>query len=321
MTVKNWITSNNEKVVYISPDDRVYNLHDPAKKSILNMTGWGMPRAVIADTHGPFQHGTDPLTIRIPPRELSVTVRHNGCDRREYWSNRSGLINALRVNRTSLNNPSPGHLRWYMANGQIRQVDVFAIRGPDFDPNKSGWDEHSYQDEIRFMAHNPIIYDPSQVTDSFNDLGCTIIEELQFPITFGGVGILFGGSTCNAINTLTVNYEGNWQEYPFIEVYGPADNFSIDHVQTGLRLELENYSIAAGDKVTFDLRYGRKLVTLFSTDDSLLGYLSDDSDLGNFAIEPDPAVADGINDFSVSIDNGTGDTLVIFKYYNRYIGI
>lgn len=319
--IKNWITSNYEKLQYISPDDQVFNLHDPTKKAVIVMSGWGMPAAQIADTKGPFQHGTDPLTIRLPTREISMTFRYNGCTRDEFWDNRDRLINALRLNRTSLNNPSPGHLRWFRSNGTIRQIDVFVAKGPDFNQNRKGWDEHSTQDEITFIAHNPIIYDPAQATDVFTDLGCTIIQELQFPFSFDGSMLIFGGNICNAVNTITVNYVGNWQEYPFITVIGPADNFTIDHLQTGLRLKLENYSIAAGDSVVFDLRYGRKLVTLSSTGESLLGYISDDSSLGNFAIEPDPVVANGVNQFSVSIDNGTAETQTIFQYYSRYVAI
>lgn len=321
MTVRNWLFSNHEKVQYISPDGVKYNLHDPTKKSLLMMAGWGLPAAEISETRGPFQHGTDSLTIRIPKREITLQIRHNGCDRREYWANRAGLINALRLNRTSVNNPSPGKLKWFRADGTIRQIDVFIASGPNFNPNHRGWDEHSYQDELRFVAHNPIIYDPAQQTASFDDLGCTIVEQLIFPFNFGGTSLEFGGTTCNALNTISFTYEGNWQEYPYIEVYGPANNFSITHIQTGLKIELEDYALAEGDKIIFDLRYGRKLVTLFSTGASLLGYISEDSDLGSFAIEPDPVVENGENGFSVSIDNGTGTTLVVFNYYNRYVGI
>lgn len=321
MTIKNWVSSNYEKLVYISPDNQVFNLHAPDKKAVLSTSGWGMPPADIADTHGPFQHGTDPLTIRLPVREISVLFRYNGCSRREFWSNRAGLINALRLNRTSLNNPSPGHLRWYRADGQVRQVDVLVSKGPDFNPNSSGWDEFSTQDELRFIAHNPIIYNPTQKSSIFTGLGCTIIQQLQFPFSFDTSMLIFGGNVCNAVNTITVNYLGNWQEYPYITVIGPADNFTIDHLQTGLRLKLANYSIPNGDSVTFDLRYGRKVVNLNSTGASLLGYISNDSDLGNFAIEPDPIVTNGVNQFSVSIDNGTGATQTIFQYNDRYVAI
>lgn len=320
MTVRNWLFSNHEKVQYISPDGVKYNMHDPAKKSILSMTGWGLPAAEIAETRGPFQHGSDPLTIRIPKREISMNIRHNGCDRNEYWSNRLGLIDALRLNRTSVNNPSPGHLKWFRSDGTIRQVDVFITYGPNFNLSQRGWDEHSYQDTLKFLAHNPIIYDPSQITSIFTNLGCDLIQQLVFPVTIGTSGFLFGLNQCNAINTRTINYAGNWQEYPLITVRGPARNFKITNTETGLFVLLE-YVIKPEEQVTFDLRYGRK--TVFNNyGENLLGYISTDSDLGSFALEPDPIVPNGINTFETSIDNGNNtDTQVILKYYNRYIGI
>lgn len=319
--IKNWIVSNYEKLVFITSDGIQYNLHDPARKSVLSQTGWGLPPADIADVRGPFQHGTNPLTIRIPPRTIEVNVRHNGCDRDEYWSNRLGLIDALRLNRTNMNDPEPGHLRWYRSDGTIRQADVMIIKGPNFDPNRKGWDEHSYTDELVFLCHNPILYDPSQVNTVFGNLACSILQQLVFPFSFGGDMLVFGGNICLAINTVLATYTGNWQEYPLITITGPATNFLITHSETGLKLSLYGHVIPAGDTVTFDLRYGRKTVTLGSTGESWLGRLTDDSNLGSFAIEPEPVVTGGINTFVISVEDSTVDTQVTFSYYRRWVGI
>lgn|SRR5574341_103702 len=318
--VKNWIVSIDEKVVYVSPDGRRYNLHDPARKSVLKMSGWGLPSAEIADSRGPFQHGTNPLTIRIPIRPVTVDIYHVGCSRNEYWENRIGLINALRLNRTNVNNPTPGNLRWYRSDGQIRQLDVFVTQGPDFDP-ETARNSFAFRETLEFTAHNPIIYNPTQKQSIFTGLGCTILQQLQFPFSFDLSNIIFGGNVCNATNQRTINYLGNWQEYPLITVVGPADNFRITHDQIGTLIDLD-YSIPAGESVVFDLRYGRKTVTLGSNPKiSLLGYISTNSDLGTFAIESDPIVVNGINSFTVSIDNGTPATQIRMNYYDRYVGI
>lgn len=318
--VKNWLTSIDEKITYISPDGERYNLHDPARKSVLRMTGWGLPSAEIADSRGPFQHGSNPLTIRIPTRRVTLELYHVGCTRDEYWQNRIGLVDALRLNRTNVNNPTPGNLRWYRSDGQIRQLDVFITQGPEFDPETSR-NSHAFRETLEFTAHNPIIYNPTQKLASFSGLGCTILQQLQFPFSFGASNIIFGGSSCNATNQRTISYLGNWQEFPRFEVIGPANNFRIDHDQTSAFISLD-YNIPAGDSVVFDLRYGRKTVTLGSNPNtSLLGFISTDSDLGTFAIEPDPIVSGGVNSFTVSIDDGTGATTVNFSYYDRYVGI
>lgn len=321
MAVRNWISSNHEKILFIAPDGKKYNLHDPYKRSILRMTGWGMPTAEIASTRGPYQHGANPLSIRMPVRSIAVEIRHSGCDRDEYWDMRASLLDALRLNRSSLDNPVPGNLRWYRSNGTIRQLDVLVSDGPRFDPTPDVWDSFGYRDVITFTAFNPIIYEPDENLDSFADLGCTPTGRLQFPFFFGPTDIIFGATSCNAVNNLTINYTGTWQTFPQITVIGPATNFSITHLGTGDIIEFENYTINAGDSAVFDLTYGVKTITLTSSGASLLGYISTESNLGTFAIEPDPIVANGVNNFEVSIYDGNGDTRVLFSYYTRYIGI
>lgn len=321
MSVKNWLTSRNEKLMFITPDGVRHNLHDPAGRAVIRTTGWGMAPVEVADARGPYQHGTNPLNVRLAPRTIKVEVRYNGCNRDEYWALRSRLLDIVRPNRTNLDNPTPGNLRWYRSDGTIRQADVIIEDGPNYDPARDTWDEFSFQDTMTFTAFNPVLYDPNINDDVFTDLGCTLIQELQFPFTFGPGDIIFGASICNAVNTISVPYVGTWQEFPLITVLGPADNFKITHTYTGLYIELTNYSIPAGESVIFDLRYGRKTVSLYSTGESLLGFISAGSNLGAFSIEPDPIVPNGVNDFSVSIDGGTGDTVVNFQYYTRFVGI
>lgn len=318
MPVRNQIVSNYEKFVFISPDGIKYNLHDPLGKSVISGSGWGLPPADIADVRGPFQHGSNPLTIRIPPRDIRLQIRHIGCSRDEYWANRTDLINALRLNRTNVNDPEPGHLRWYRSDGQVRQADVMVIRGPEFGSSQRGWDEHSYTEELLFKCHNPILYDPTQVTTTFADLECSILQQVIFPFTFNSENLIFGGNICIDVNTLVVSYLGNWQEFPQIIVQGPADNFIITHQETGLKLSLAGYSIAATEIVTFDLRYGRKIITN-NFGDSLLGELTEDSNLGSFSLEPIPVVTS--NTFIASVENSTVNTRITFSYYDRYIGI
>lgn len=319
MNVRNWVVSNAEKIIFITADGNRYNLHDPWRRAILNMDGWGMPQPDIAATRGPFQHGVTPTSIRVPPRKISMDIRSSRCSRREYWQERTELLNIFRYNRSNLNSPTLGSLRWYRADGEIRQVDVIAAKGPSFPNSRKGWDSLGFSDTIEFQALNPIIYDPTRVNSTYFGFECSILSTLQFPFTFGATDIIFGGTTCNAVTPITVNYVGTWQEYPQILIGGPAGNLTIVHDQTGLKLALD-YIISAGEVVTFDLTYGRKTVTN-NLGTSLLGKLTTDSNLGTFAIQPDPIVPGNANTFTVSVDDGTTDTYVIFRYYNRYIGI
>lgn len=320
MVVRNWRTALKEKIVYISPDDKVYNLHDTDLQTLITMTGWGIPAVGKATTRGPFQHGSTPLTLRVPTRKVTMTIHNRSCDRNAYWASRTGLIEAIRYNRGGLDSPTPGHLRWYRSDGQIRQLDVILASGPDFTPLRPDWAEFSFQDVLVFEADNPIIYRPTKYNQTFFGFQCTPRVQLQFPFTFNYGNIVFTGSLCNSVTDIAVNYLGNWMEFPTITVTGPGRDFTIAHQELGWLLKLQDYVIASGEVVTFDLTYGRK--TIFNNSGtSLLRYLSSDSEIGLFSIQPDPIASNGVNDFSVSVNDGTTATSVVFGYYDRYIGI
>lgn len=324
MTVRNWRRYLVEKLQFITPDGKSLELYDPPKRGVFNLSGWGIPAPNIAVSQGPFQHGVTPLSVRYPPRVVEMTIRHNGCNRRDYWSIRRQIIDYMRLNRANVNLPVPGKLRRYLADGAVRDLDVMLSEGPGFQESSDVWDGWSVMEDLSFIAHNPVIYDPRQRVAGLGggDLECTDQEQLTFPFVFApGRGMLFGleGVDCSAEALLSIAYEGNWEEFPRIIVTGPAEDIRIVHNQTGLILALD-YTIAPNEQVTFDLTYGRK--TLYNNFGvSLLNALTFDSNIGAFSIQPDPIVPGGLNTFTVSLTNGTGITATTIQYFNRYIGI
>lgn len=319
MTVKNWLTSLQEKVVYFAPDGKRYNLHDPSGRAVLSMNGWGMPQVDYAETRGPFQHGTTPLTVRLGAREIEVNIAYARCSRDEYWASRAALMDALRVSRTDVNNPSPGYLRWYRSDGTIRQVDVLIKSGPEF-PAGKGWNSFGFEDTLVFKAFDPIIYDPTQGSDYESGFGCTPEERLVFPFSFDYGHLAFGGSYCDVTKTATINYTGTWQSYPTIVLTGAMTDAIILHNQTGKKIEFKDYTLPSGRVVTIDLAYNSKTVTL-DDGSSLLAYISDDSALGDFAILPDPLVAGGVNTISIIAANADTNADATISWYVNYKGI
>lgn len=319
--VRNWRPALKEKLVYITPDNLSFDLHNPIPGTVLEMTGWGMPETDYGTTRGPFQQGSTALTSRLRDRVIKLTLHHAGRSRDEYWDNRSALIDIIRQNRTNLNFPQPGHLRWYRSNGTIRQADVFIESGPTFD--SSGWASYhnlSYTDELVFRAMNPVIYDPLLNSESISGFACSSVTQLEFPFSFGGFWVTFNDSICEVSNNITINYQGNWQEYPNIIIGGPAREVRIVHSETGNVLEFDTYVIAAGEVVTFDLSYSRKTVTN-NFGDNLIGELTSESTLGAFNIEVAPTAVGGVNNYEISLQNGSTDTYVQFEYYTRFPGI
>jgi hypothetical protein len=316
MTVKNFRKQHIERILYITPDGMEVILHDPPEKSVLSYEGDGLPSPEYDTTRGPFQHGMNVLGMREPIREIDLVLRWNACNRDEYWDMRHNLINLLRPNRTDVNNSSPGVLRRILSNGKIFDLDCYLTKGPDWVyPRK--WDHWSIQESLKFTAFNPILYNPTLKSGLVQDFTPATDPDIIIPLDFE---FIFGETSPAITKSITVNYLGNWESFPTIIVAGPYEGISIQHQTTFGKVALSGYSSPTGETTTIDLTYGRKTI-LTNSGISLLGYVTNDSDLSEFSIQPDPLVPGSINIFDITVISGSSDTLVQLQYKDRYIGI
>jgi hypothetical protein len=297
---------------YIAPDGEVYNFDNRVDKFITPIGGLGMPPIRYVTQRGPFQHGETLLDYFLEPRLIQVRHRRVSHNRNDFWTHRNDILNHLRPNRQSINSLASGQLRKTFPDGRVRDIDVLVEQGPTFDRGGAGWDEWATDDIIRFIAHNPTFYDPTQVSTSFD---FSTFEELVFPIDFP---IAFFATSFDETDTLV--YSGSWLSYPEIIMTGPMNNPIITNTTTGEKIELD-YNISSGEIVTVTTNYGNKTVTN-GDGDNLIGTLTTDSDLATFHIAPDPEAPDGNNVFRAQGSGADSSvTNMVVKYYTRYIGI
>jgi len=317
MTVRNSRTPLLELIQYITPDGITVNLHDPAgDRAVLLYEGDGLPSVSYSSTKGPSQHGSTILGVKEPEREIDLALRWTACSRDDYWTMRHELVDYLRPNRTDVDNPTPGVLRRVLSNGEIYDLNVVLVSGPKFIfPTK--WDHFSIQEPLHFIAHNPILYNPTNITDDVEDFEVVGEEDIVYGFTFE---FTFSDDDPYVARSFTVNYAGNWESFPTFTVEGPWSHLLIGNQETGKKIELDGYASPALEITTIDLTYNVKSIETDSNV-SLLNYLTNDSTLGTFAIQPKPLVTDGINTIAVAIVGGTADTTVTMSYKNRYIGI
>lgn len=288
-----------------------FNFENKHIKSLLTEEGFGMAPIEFVTQRGPFQHGESLRDYFLRPRTLQLLLRRNGCSRDEYYTNRFELIDILRPNRVQSNCNIHGTLRRVLTDGRKFDIKVIAVEGPGFAQTNERWDEFSYQESVRFVAHDPTFYNPT--------LRAIVPTSTEYSIVFGDVdppatstfGWVFGLS--RGLYNLT--YPGTWKTYPVIRIYGPQDTFSIINNSTGKSIALA-YAIPTGSYAQIGLSYGAKYVQL-NDGTNLIGYIS--GDLATFAIEP------GFNELEV---NGTNEfqaapntPRVELYYYERYIGI
>ena len=299
---------------YISPDGERYYFDTRESKFAMSFMGDGMPPIEYISQRGPFQHGETIYDYRLNPRVIQFAHYSGAKDRHRYWDKRADVLNLLRPNRQSAGSFDLGTLRKYMIDGTIRDIDVMIERGPLFksmDLNK--WDEFGFMETLRFVAPDPTFYDPALDTLTWS-LGIVQVE-LEFPITFP---IEFSESLIQG-ETNTITYDGTWLSYPTIVITGPISGFNIENVDTGKMIQL-NYAIQAGEIVTISLEYGNKTVES-DIQGNIIGVVSTDSDLAEFAIVSDPEAAGGVNNLEVNGASADNDTEIVLSYFTRYIGI
>ncbi len=296
---------SNERDLYITVDGTSYELSSPPTRFVLSVEGQGMPPIQYVTQRGAYQHGDTVRDFFLQPRIVQMVVRHTFCDRTAYWAGRSELLNLLRPNRGGT--PGIGTLRKILPGGVIRDLCCVIQQGPNFAPRNVSvggnnvWDELAYTETLRFVADNPIYYDPkgNVTTVSAPHVG-------TFPLTFPWVFPLH-------TFTSNITYAGNWDEYPTIVVKGPLTSLTITNSTTNEVINF-SYPLVTGQSVIFTLTYGLKTVTL-QDGTNLIGYVSVPGNLAQWHLTP------GVNNINVSIAGEGASTQVTFTYFNRYIGI
>lgn len=297
--------------IYIAPDGEEYDLSDWSKTFILKSSGHGMAPIEYRTSRGPFQSGETILDYVLRPRIVQYVHRITECNRSQYWAERERIQNLLRPNRQVAQSFVPGVLRKIRQDGTKRDLSVLIESGPEFTQNTDNWDEWGSTHTIRFIAHDPVYFDPNINSEAFS---LASLSELVFPITFP---IWFGSSTIN--DTVNVAYAGTWLSYPIIYITGPINAPAIYNNTTGEMIGLE-YNVPPGRLITINLNYGHKTI-LDDTGANLIGVLDTDSDFATFHIAPEPEAPSGVNQLRVMGSSATNATRVAIQFYTRFIGV
>lgn len=298
----------SDRYSYYTPSGSLYELEVKNMRYVMSVEGEGLPPIFYNTQRGPYQDGETLHGFHAQPRIVQLTIRHVLESRGQYWDERQSLMYALTPFRQALaTDRNPGTLRKSLPDGAKRDLKCLIAEGPNFNPRDlARWDEFAYQEVLRFIAHDPIWFDPNEHTLLFLDTqGTELTFPITFPITFSDIS-----------ETITLNYPGSWREYPRIVFTGPMSVGTVINQTTDEKIII-TYPLPAGETITIDTRYGYKTVVL-SDGTSVLHYVSTDSDLGSFHITP---ANDGVNVLLASAFGSNASTRVQVKYNDRYLGI
>lgn len=274
---------------------------------LLTYGGLGAADTQFITRRGYKQNGSTEIDYLLQPRTITVELWHSpSCDRQTYWDNRAAFHEFLRPNR---NGPITFTLR--TPDGDLRSIVVRADPGLVF-PAKSD-NNWNIQEQMDFTAFDPLFFDAVQGVIALASATQTqLIFPITFPITFGTSDVF--------LTTGTINYAGTWKSYPTITITGPYTRANIQHVELGINITLST-AIAAGEIRIIDLTPGSQSITDGSGNNKFSD-LGAGSDLVDFAIYPDPEVADGNQTITVQLVGGSaGVSTATLSYYARYFGL
>lgn len=286
---------------------------------VVQVEGLAMPPVSLRTTRTPTQHGATFLTAVLEPRPFTLTLHLMEDSREGLWAVRELLASRL--------NPRVGPMvfRLERPDGTVRELrDVVYDAG--FELGTVGPGPRHLVGAVRLLALDPVWWGPAASTLVAPGGGTEVA--FGFPLNDGaddesdflpGYGIGFGGGAAYTEVTFNLAYAGNWPAFPTIRYLGPMEHPVLTNVTTGEVLDLD-YTLAAGEVVEFDLRFGHKTVT--SQDQgNVVGYLSEDSDLVTFHLEPAPAAPGGVNAFQFAAFGTDSATRLSLTWEERYVGL
>jgi hypothetical protein len=302
-----------EYTEYITPDGETYRF-DTHDKFLLSETGLGMPPVSYITSRSPTQHGETVLDYRLGTRVIQLVHRRNACNREDYWANRGDLLDMIRPNRNGISSYNLGRLRKIFSDGSKRDIYVTIEQGPEFAArDTSRWDEWAFTETIRFIAHDPLFFDPVQKSAN---LTLASNSGLTFPFS---LPLLIEDDKINL--TLTCTTEGTEDTFPNIVLTGPMSGVLVRNTSLDLEINI-NYNISDGEIVTVYLQPGNKrIVSDLVGDITGVGYAL--SDLATFRLAPHPKVTNGDNiiHFHGAGIAPFGNTAISMNWLDRYIGI
>lgn len=268
----------------------------------------GAPPTEYLTRRGYKQHGVTELDFLLNPRTIIVQLwRSAALDRQTYWDNRKELHDFLRPNR---NGPFTFTIR--TPNGDERSTTVRAEPGLVFPPTPD-LNDWTVNEQLDFVAFNPLFRNAAQDVIA---LSSSVQTELVFPITFP---ISFGTSGVY-LTTGTITYEGTWKAYPTITLTGPYTRAVIINQETGVSIYM-SVAIAAGEQRIITLTPGQQSIT-DADGNNKFSDLGAGANLVDFALLPDPEVADGQQEITIQLVDGVnGQSAASLSYYEQFFAL
>ncbi len=280
-----------------------YSLNGLAFISLMEHDGLGMPPVENFSEQQAQQDGATYLGTRVKPRPIHLVFGSEMDYAEDLWERRQSILRVMK----------PGTrlaLRHTNEKGVVRQMDCYYSDGLQMPSNtKVGM---LFKVGVTLMGFNPYWYDPTLVISNYQQ---NQVDDDNPPAD------------------IEYTYNGSADDYPMIflenglvtETVSEWANPYLYMYPSYTKIALNGYTIPDGGRVIINTAYGYKGIT-DENGNSLMAYLTDDSDLSSFCIQAaDDGNASRINTIlarSNHYEPGYAWSYkVTLRSFTRYVGI
>lgn len=284
-------------------DGHEFSLDDGVYSTLVGYDGWGASPTARVSSSGPLQHGETDEGQFLEARVGNLILQNPKTALDNLYDARMALLDLI--------NPADNLiLKWSLPYG-VRYFDVVFYGDMTMEWEVKQWANLKFS--LTFKAPNPTCYDPETFVLSFvGSSGTAFVVPMV-------VNVFVGGSTL--ISTQSIQYKGNWDESPIVEIRGPAEDPVIENLTTGEKLDFTGLTLGSGALRTIDTRYGFKTV-VDGSGVNKIAELTNDSDLATFHLaRKRPYEPYRNNIISVNATGIDSTTRILVRWNERYLGI
>lgn len=262
--------------------------------------GLGLNGIARLSSQGPQQRGDTDRGFRVQARFVTlvfVIVGQRAIPESDLDEKRGQLLRLVRATGV------PPVLKFTKRSGEVKYLAVEFVKHEVNDRFARAREKVG----VVFKASEPDFYLLPGEATTFGQSGGS--GGFVVPVV---VPMAVGSSTL--AETKNIEYPGTAPTFPQIRITGPLTDALIQNLTTGELIDFDGVTIAGGDWVDIDLRYGFKQAL---DQDGVYVQVSEDSDLNTFHLAPDPEAPGGVNTLAISGSGATGATRVDVSWLIR----
>ena len=299
-------------------DGHAYDFTDLSTYFIEAIEGLGLPAVQRYWDRAPGQDGDTDRGFVLMPRFIDFIFGVEADGPGDFWDQRNLLRAILRPGpeliQFRFTKPTLISAGMSMSETVDRQIDLVFYDGLRGSFSRQGKIGLVQRDSVTLKASG-LFYDPVPIGWLFGINAGSSGWDVPMPVP-----VDVGSSAID--ETRPLSYDGEWDEYPIVELTGPMTSPVVTNVGPGLVLDFTGATISAGHKRIVDLTWGNKTIVDHLGVNKIDDLVIADSDLGDWRlVAAQGLLPPHINTIGFSGTGLTSASKLKLIYNDRFLGI